>query len=260
MGTKEGATVTYNWRWYYNIPSVILWVILLGAIILTKANRNPRALLIILPLLIVNILWLGFVRLLNVPPSVKMQFDSLFNSFVTGIALLWLLAHKLGNRNRFITFLLALIIMIVISIIGQATYGEFSEQTIIFLSFIISLSLAVLISFVLTGWRCRAKYNGLRFLLWLALWSIIASLASMMIFMVLAYIVQRPGIDILRAIFFQALITGLVTGLFSYAINLPFMILAFCSPFYRERFFACLRLKSMPITAAQSDTNRPDEQ
>jgi hypothetical protein len=239
---------------------VILWVILFGAIILTKANRNPRTLLIILPLLAVNLIWFGFVKLLNFPSLTIMQFNLLFNSFTVGITLLWLLAHKLGNRNRFITFLLALIIMIVISIIGQATNGKFSEQTIIFLSFIIFLSLAVLISFVLAGWRCRTNYNGLRFILWLALWSIIASLAAMMIFMVFAWIVQRPPINMLKSILLQALIMGLVTGLLLYAINLPFMILAFYSPFFRERFYACLRLKSMPTTTAQADADRPGEQ
>ncbi len=238
---------------------MILWVILLGAIILTKANRNPRALLIILPLLVVNLIWFGFVKLLNFPSLTITQFNLLFNSFTIGITLLWLFAHKLGNRNRFITFLLALIIMIVISTIGQATNGEFSEQTIIFLSFIIFLSLAVLISFVLTSWQCRANYNGLRFLLWLALWSIIASLATMIIFIAFAWVIQRPPINMLKAIMVQALIMGLVTGLFLNAINLHFMILAFCSPFFRERLCACLRLKSMSSTVSNLNTNPSTE-
>ena len=183
----------------------------------------------------------------------------LFNTFTIGIALLWLLAHKLGNRNRFITFILASIVMIFISIVGQVAYGEFSEQTIMFLFFIIFLSFALLISFTLAGWRCRVKYTGLRFVLWLALWSIIATLAAMMIFMVVTIFIQQPSFDMLKSILFQVLIVGLVTGLLLYTINLPFMILAFCSPFYRERFYACLRLKSMPTTTPQSNTNRPDE-
>ena len=53
---------------------------------------------------------------------------------------------------------------------------------------------------------------------------------------------------------------GLVTGLLLYAINLPFMILAFCSPFFRERFYACLRLKSMSTAATQSYINQPNEE
>ncbi|MCP4611093.1 MAG: hypothetical protein GY845_20480 [Planctomycetes bacterium] len=200
-------------------------------------------------------MWFGFGRFLGVPSSVKMQFNSLFTSFVTGIALLWLFAHKLGNRNRFITFLLAFIIMIVISIIGQAAYGEFSEQTIMFLLFIIFLSLAVLMSFVLAGRQCRVKYTGLRFILWLALWSIVSCFAAMMILVVFTMIIQRPPLQMLKTILFQVLITGLVTGLLLYVINLPFIILAIYSPFFRERFYACLRLKSMTTAAAQSNTN-----
>ncbi|MEK7996264.1 MAG: hypothetical protein AAB403_20885, partial [Planctomycetota bacterium] len=49
---------------------------------------------------------------------------------------------------------------------------------------------------------------------------------------------------------------GLVLAACVYVINLPYMILALGSPFFRERFYACLRLKSMPSALiTQMDKN-----
>jgi hypothetical protein len=41
----------------------------------------------------------------------------------------------------------------------------------------------------------------------------------------------------------------LILGAFMYVVVLPYMILALRSSFFRERFYACLHLKSMPATA-----------
>ncbi len=261
LGPKEGTAVLYNWKWYYSIPALALWVVLLGAIVLVKANRNPRALLIVLPLLVANLLWLGFVRLLNFPSVARVQYDPLFVSYTVGIAVLWLLAHKLGNRNRFVTFLLALIIMIVVGFVGLTSYsmGEFSNETTLFLAFLAVLALAVLVGFVLAARLCQKHFNALRFMLWLALWTVINSVAAMLTFMVIMFLVQsRPNNMI--PILLQILIFGLVAGLLLYVINLPFMILALSSSFFRERFYACLRLKSMPTAIVQADADQPGDQ
>jgi hypothetical protein len=240
------------------VPGLALLAVLVGAIVLIKDNRNPRAPAIIVPLLVVYLLWSGFVNLMNFPSSARLQFDPLFYSFASGIALLWLLGHKLGNRNRFITFLLALLIMTAVSIVGQASYGGFSEQRIIFIIFMISLSLAVLISFVLSGWRCRHDFNGKRFTLWLAPWMVLSTLAAMTIFMTVMFVYQGvPGR--ITPVLLQMLVTAVLVGLVLYVINLPFMIMALNSPLYRERFYACLRLKSMPEAAAGSDKSPADE-
>ncbi len=232
-------------------------MVLLGAIVLVKANRNPRALLILLPLLAANMLWFGFVKLLNFPSITRAEFGPLFASYTVGIAVLWLFAHKLGNRNRFSTFLLALIIMIVVGLVGLASYstGEFSEQTVVFLMFLAILALAALVGFVLAAWRCREHYNGLRFILWLGIWTVIGSIVSLLFFMGIMFIVVGNVRDNLTSMLPQVLVMGLVAGLLLYVINLPFMILALRISFFRERFYACLRIKSMPTTTRQADTD-----
>ncbi len=49
----------------------------------------------------------------------------------------------------------------------------------------------------------------------------------------------------LMSVFLQLFIAGLALGGSLYVIVLPFMILVMRSCFFRERFYACLRLKSM---------------
>ncbi len=261
LGQKEGTAVIYNWRWYYSVPGLALWVVLIGAIVLVKANRNPQALLILMPLLIVNLLWLGFVKLLHFPSSARVQFDPLFASYTIGVAVLWLFAHKLGNRNRFVTFLLALALMAVLGLIGAISYCglTFSQQTVGVLILLAMSALAMLLGFVLSGWQCRNRYSGLRFVLYLALWTIVTCLASTLMIYSTVFIIQQTPVPI-STVLLMVSIVGLIFGACLYVINLPFIILALRSPFFRERFYACLRLKSMPTTPGQADTDLPDEQ
>jgi len=259
LGPQEGTAAVYEWKLYYSVPALALWAVLVLAIVLVKANRNPHVLLILVPLLIVNLLWFGFVKLLRFPSSARVLYDPLFASYTVGITVLWLLAHKLGNRNRFVTFLLALIIMIVVGLVGLASYGtgvSFNETTL-FLMFLVILALAVLIGFILAARLCQKRYGGLRFTLWLALWTVISSVVAMLTFMAIMLLVEGRLPSDLTSMLLQVLVVGLVAGLLLYAINLPFMILALSSPFFRERFYACLRLKSMPTaTGIKTDADR----
>jgi hypothetical protein len=238
-------------------------VVLLSATALVKANRNPHALLIIIPLLVLYLLWLGFVRLLNFSSIARVQYDPLVASYTVGIAVLWLLAHKLGNRNRFVTFLLALLIMIVVGFVALASYivsASYYEIMLFLTFFTIILALAVLVAFVLAALLCRKHYNSLRFILWLAFWIVINSTAAMLTFRIFMFVVRGRLPSNLTDVMLQVLFAGLVIGLLLFVINLSFMILALNSSFYRERFFACLRLKSMSTSPDQTDVGRSGEQ
>ena len=260
LGPKEGSAVIYNWKWYYSASGLALWVVLILVLVLIKANRNRHALLILVPLLIVNLLWLIFRKAMGFGSANIEMFNMMFNSLVVGITVLWLVGHKLGNRNRFVTFLLALIVVIVVGYVGLISYSVDSDETTMFLSLLAILALAVLISFVLSSWRCREHYNGLRFILWLGFWTVIISIIAILTFMVVMFGFEGRLPRNVTDMLLQVLVVGLVIGLLSYVINLSFMILALSSPFYRERFYACLRLKSMPKTIGMADTDQLGEQ
>ena len=261
LGQKEGTAVVYNWRWYYSIPGLALWLVLIAAFIFIKANRNPQTLLILAPLLILNLLWLAFKKVMVFGSADIEMFGMVFNSLVVSITVLWLFAHKLGNRNRFVTFLLALALMAVLGLVGAISYCglTFSQQTGGEVIMLAMLALAMLLGFVLAGWQCRNRYSGLRFVLYLALWTVTVCLASTLVFYPIVFIIQQVPVPI-STVLLVALIAGLAFGTFLYVIVFPYMILALWSSFFRERFYACLRLKSMPTAIVQADADLPDKQ
>jgi len=215
-------------------------------LVFVKANRDPGAWLIFIPLLIVNLLWSVLTRFLGVTSANMAMFSMLFHSHVIGIAALWLLGHKIGNRNRLVTFLLALSIMAVAGLTGVTSYGMtgFSEETAAVLMLLAVLTFTMLLGFVLTGWRCRNRYSNLRFMLWLAFWFVAACVASMLTFYSVMFAIYQIPLSIFT-ILLRLSIVALVLGLCLYAIVLPYMILALRSSFFRRRFYGCFHLPAM---------------
>ncbi|MCJ7730129.1 MAG: hypothetical protein MUO27_09675, partial [Sedimentisphaerales bacterium] len=238
----------YHWRWYYSIPSLVLWVVTVLAFILIKANRNPQALLILVPLLIVNVLWLVFRKAMGFRSADAEMFGMVFHSLAVGITVLWLLANRLCNRNPLVTFLLAFVIMAVLGLLGAVSYVglEFSPRTIGGLTLLGMLASAMLLSFGLTAWRCQNRYTGLRFVLYLAFWTAAVWLATALIFFSIVLVIYRPPIPLFAGML-QLLVVGSVLGVCVYVLVFPYMILAMSSSFFRERFYACLRLKNKNI-------------
>jgi hypothetical protein len=256
LGSKEAKAVVYNWKWYHSAPAAVLWVILAGAIVLVKDNRNWRALLILIPLLIVNLLWSMFLKMMPIASSGLPIFNQVFTSLTIGLAILWLLAHKLGNRNRFVTFLLALVTMTVIGIVGAGSYSglEFTGNTLGAVVVLTVLVLTMLLAIVLSGWRCRKRYSHLRFMLWLAVWSVAVCLVIMSVYTGIAMFALSAANFPMPRYYYLIVIFGpsLVMGAFLYAVLFPYMILAMRSAFFRERFFSCFRLAGMTEATATS--------
>lgn len=261
LGTKESTAVVYDWKWYYSTPSLALWLVLIAAFIFIKANRNPQALLILVPLLIVNLLWLVFKKAMGFSSADAGMFGMVFNSLVVSITVLWLFAHKLGNRNRFLTFLWAFALMAVIGLVGAISFFGliFSQQTFATLILLTMLASAMLLGFVLAGWQCRNRYSSLRFVLYLAFWTVTACIVTALVVYLTAFIIQQIPVSISKVLLMVSVV-GLVLGACLYVIVFPYVILALRSAFFRERFYACLRLKSMPTNAAQADADLPGEQ
>jgi len=246
LGPKEGKAVIYNWKWYYNILPLSLFFALILLIVFVRANRTPRSWLIFVPLLIVNLLWSIFLKALGADSVQASVFSILFHSYTVGIASLWLLGHKIANRRRFITFLLALVIMAVTGLIGIISYGmtDFSGEGFAVLMLLGVLAFTMLLGFVLSGFMCRNRYSNLRFMLWLALWCVLVCMVVSMAFISIMFVIDGPPTSI-----FQILLAfvpiSLIFGLCTYVIIVPYMILAFRSSFFRQRFYDCFHLPAM---------------
>jgi len=126
-------------------------------------------------------------------------------------------------------------------------FTEFSNEVALLLALFAFLAITMLGATIIAGKLCKGKYRPLCFMLWLALWTLLGSLFATFGFFIVGTFIMSSGSgpDILEAILMLTLV-GLILGLCLYVLNLPFMILGFVNPFFRERFNACLRLKSMP--------------
>jgi hypothetical protein len=263
LGAKESSAVTYNWKWYYHIAGFVLWVVLISALLLVKANRNRRAWLILIPLLIVNLLFLIFKQILPFSAADAERFNMFFDSLTIGVSLLWLLGHKIGGRSGFTTFLLALVIMAGVCVVGTASYGmtEFSPQTWSILTLFAVSVFSMLLGFVLSGWRCQKRFSRLRFMWCLAVWVVAVCMAGMLVLYAIMMISVSNFSLSLAKLAIVVFTTGMGLGLFLYVMLFPYVILALRSSFFGERFYACLRLKSMAGAAGPAaESGSPDEQ
>jgi hypothetical protein len=226
-----------------------LWVLLFLALVLVKANRTGRAWLILIPVLIVMLVWSLFKKAVPIPSSQMGPFDQLIVSLAIGISIVFLLGHKIGNRHRLATFLLAMLIMVLVCTAGLVSFGGLTSQNgAIFAIMSLIMAAVMLLAFVMSGFKCRKQYGPVRFMLWLAIWTIGCMIVAMFLYCAIAMIAMGMPVPLLE-ILMQLTLVGLMVGGILYAVVLPFMILVFKSGFFRERFFACLRLRSMQVTA-----------
>ena len=102
-------------------------------------------------------------------------------------------------------------------------------------------ALALLLPMSLSSRCCGKVYAPRRFMLWLLLWTPLTLAAVMLLFFggVALFVGLSTGqqglLHILIIVPMIALMSG-IYGVLLYLINLPFMLLAFRSSFYRERF------------------------
>jgi hypothetical protein len=238
-------------------------VVLILTFVLVKENRSRRALLILIPFFILSLLWFGFKKVVPFPTSSEVIFDPIVYSLIVSIAVVFLFGHKLGGRNRFVTFLLTIGIMAaVLAVCTISNFGiEFSREMLGAVIYFISLALPILLGVILAGWRCRKRYSSLRFMLWLAVWVWVVPAIFMLTYFGIGMVISG-GIGLsVGQLTIIILMGSLVISAFSYVILLPYMILAFSSGFFRERLYAFLRLESMAGGAeAEVDSNKVGEQ
>jgi hypothetical protein len=254
VGQQQGEAVNFNWKWSYSAPGFVIWLVLILAIVLPKANHNPRILLILVPLVIAYLFWLALKKVSSMPSSSAAQFDTVFQSVAVGIAVLWLVVNYFKRFGGFVRFLLSFVILVTVAGLSTLSYStDFSNETILFLALSAFQAITILGATTAAGKLCGWRYRPPRFMLWLAVWMLLCSLFAMFGFFIIGNAIMSSGSvpDILETIKMLTLV-GLIFGLCLYLINLPFMILGFADPFFRKRFNVCLCPKSTPTTALSS--------
>ncbi len=255
MGPHEGQVSLYKWHWYYSVPGLFVWLILIVALVGLKANRNRRILLILIPLTIVNLLYLLFKKAVSMDSSSALQFDLLFQSLTVGVTLLWLVAPALGRRGV-VRVVVAFVLLMVVTGMSIFSYGTMSsEETTIFLVLLGFLGTVMVFAPAATTRLCQGRYRPVAFMLWLAVWMIVGStVATLGAFAVMLSVLSSgPSASELSMVILQTMMVGAILGLCLYILYLPYMILRFASPFFRMRLQGCLNLRR------REDATQPDD-
>lgn len=263
LGPKEGEPVELSFPLYRHLSRLLPWLFFLP-LFLVKGNRTPKALLILIPVAIVQTLLIGLGALLSgfIGSEGSLLFTSL-TALNLGLASCWLLLHRIGGRNRAITCLLALLILAVFGLAGLFSHGSFDYMLAplaIVYGFMMS---AVLLSILLAAVFCRKRYRAGRFIWFLVLASLVVAVFQLLpfvIFAMIAYGAMGSGGELLEILAAFGISAGMASGLM-FGLHLPYLILAFGSAFYRERFFGALRLKGMAQEEGEgpADPKGPEE-
>jgi len=218
--------------------------VLLLAFVLLRENRDVQALWILLPVVLFRLLWVGFAALSHMPSATSLLFVSLINCMMIGLALNWLFAHRIGHRNRFATWLLALLVFILISVLTLVNVGFGIEA--IQISILIGFTIGILmVSFALAGWICRKKFGPVRFSIWMAVWILFTTTAFIMSFAIIQTMMTSES---LTTVLLDILMISLVYAGIVIVGLLPFEILLFANSFWRKRFDSIFRLKTAVVT------------
>ncbi len=254
LGPKEGTAVTYYWNPLYNLAGLLPWLLVAGAFIVLKENRCRQALWILLPILVFKGILYGILALLSalagMPSEALLLFNSLADCLLVGFVVNWLLSGRIGNRNRFITWLLAWVVYAVAFGTILVSLGIGTEA--IQLSIVIGITVAIfMLSFVLAGFMCRKTFGPVRFCLWMGLWVYVFTLG---LFLSVALIqVASMGWEYAAMMMVSILISGSIFAGILVVALLPFEILLFVNGFWRKRFEAVFGLKK-PTPVAVSET------
>jgi hypothetical protein len=238
------------------VTGSVIWLVLILAIFVPKSNRKLCVLRIFIPLGVVLLLWSLYKWFIDMTSLEAKQWDLLLQSFVISLVILWLLAKQFEAFSGFVRLFLALGVFAVVAVLGITSnyLGSFRES-IILVVFLISSGLILLFAMIAASKLCKGLYLPKHFMLWLVLFMPVCGIIAMIGCVIVSVIIMH-SVPPLKALLSQVPIIGLCFGLLIYVINLPFMILPFGDPFFRERFCACLNLKSKSATTNE-DSNQP---
>ena len=228
----------------YSISGMVVWLLLAAAFVLFKENRCLQALWILLPVILFKLLWAGLATLMRIPSEASVMFVAMIDCLLIGFVLSWLLAERIGNRNRFVTWLLALALFALAfgAVLINLGFGIEAIQISVFLGLTVGI---LLLSFTLAGFMCRKKFSPVRFSVWMAVWVLLLTNGFFMAFVLIQCVLSHTPLGMIPV---QVLLAGLIFTGILIILLLPFEILLFKNAFWRTRFEAVFRLKTKSVT------------
>ena len=172
--------------------------------------------------------------MLQMDSGSTVQLNVIFTILVVGFSMVWLLAERIGNRNRFVTFLLVTLIYFGFLGVNLLSAG-FGENIIAIVSLAAISILAIVFAFIIAALNSPKPFNTARFIIYIGAVLFGSLLVIFSIIMFILYPApKRPIND--RIV--ELLIASFFSGLIYYAGLLPFLVMLFANPFWRKRFEA----------------------
>jgi hypothetical protein len=250
-GPFEGAPAVFPWHWSWNLVGLGPWLLLALGVALPRTNRDPRALLIFIPMLVLAFLWQRVAGWMGITSANQIVFSFLTEFLAVGAGLLWLNADRLARYRGLVRCAASLGLVLLADAAALVAWSRTFPGSIRELLIVtILIGVVVLVSLGLARRRARRRYDPLRFALWLAAWSVLLALSLVAVPAGISIVAGSPAVDDLRSAFQRVVVPGLALGICLYAVHLPYLLLMFTSPFFRRRFCAWL--------GAEPGTTQPD--
>ena len=216
------------------------WLLLPLAFVALKENRTAQAAWILAPIALLGTIYSAVMNMIHMTSGGAVQLNFMFTILVVGFSLIWLFAERIGNRNRFVTFLLANLIYF--GFLGVNLLSNGFGKDIINIAAFAAISIpAIIFAFVVAAINSPKPFKKALFVIYIgaALFSSLLIIFSIVLF-VLYPSPDRPItdkiIELLSVSFFSSLIY--------YAGLLPFLVLLFANPFWRKRFEAVMGIQT----------------
>ena len=184
------------------------------------------------------------MKILQMDSGSTVQLNVMFTIVVLGFSMVWLLAERIGNRNRFVTFLLATLIYFGFLGVNLLSCG-FGKHMIAIVSLAAISIPSIIFAFIIAALTSPKPFNTARFVITIgaALFSV-----SLIIFSITMFILYQSQNLPVSAWITDLLTVSFFSSLIYYAGLLPFLILLFSNPFWRKRFEAVLGIQTkIPI-------------
>lgn len=241
FGPTDGEPVAYHFNPIYHAQGFIPWLFLTLAFVALKENRTLQAAWILAPIALLATVFSAVMNILKMTSGSAVQTKVIFSIMVLGFSMIWLLAERIGNRNRFVTFLLAILTYFGFLAINLLSNGFSKHITAI--AYLAAVSIpAIILAFVFAALYSRNSFNTARFIIYIgaALFSVSLIIFASIMSILYTNPINTWIVDLLTVSFFSSLIY--------YAGLMPFLILLFSNPFWRKRFEAVLGIQTkIPI-------------
>ncbi|MBL7185592.1 MAG: hypothetical protein ISS70_04650 [Phycisphaerae bacterium] len=234
VGPTDGKAVTCHFSPLYRVQGIIPWLLLPLAFVALKENRTPEAAWILVPIALLGLIYSAVMRIFQVTSGSTVQLNVIFAIIVVGFSLIWLSAERIGNRNRFVTFLLATLIYF--GFLGVNLLSRGFGKDMIAIASLAAVSIpAIIFAFIIAVLSSSKTFNAVRFVIYVGA----ALFGSLLIILLAVVFIFYPPQNVpVTARITEALIASVFCSLIYYAGLLPFLVMLFADPFWRRRFEA----------------------